>query len=275
MARTVADAAALLSVLAGTDARDAATRDARGQPDYTRFLTRDGLRGARIGVARGYVSSHDGVQAVFDEAIARMKSQGAEIVDPVTLPERTAYVDAEFEVLLHEFKAGLASYLAEFAASAPIRNVADLIAFNERERAREMPHFGQELLVMAEARGGLDSPAYREAAAKAWRATREEGIDKALAEHKLDALVAPTGGPAWLIDLVNGDSHSEGFTSPAAVAGYPHVTVPMGHVAGLPVGLSFVAGAWSEPTLLRLAYAFEQATQHRRAPGFARTVLIA
>jgi amidase len=275
MARTVADAAALLSVLAGTDARDAATRDARGQPDYTRFLTRDGLRGARIGVARGYVSSHDGVQAVFDEAITRMKSLGVEIVDPVTLPERTAYVDAEFEVLLHEFKAGLASYLAEFAASAPIRNVADLIAFNERERAREMPHFGQELLVMAEARGGLDSPAYREAAAKAWRATREEGIDKALAEHRLDALVAPTGGPAWLIDLVNGDSHSDGFTSPAAVAGYPHVTVPMGHVAGLPVGLSFVAGAWSEPTLLRLAYAFEQATQHRRAPGFARTVQFA
>ena len=164
MARTVADAAALLSVLAGTDARDAATREARRHPDYTRFLTRDGLRGARIGVARGYVSSHDGVQAVFDRAIAQLKALGAEIVDPVTLPERTAFADAEFEVLLHEFKAGLASYLAEFAATAPIRNLADLIAFNERERAREMPHFGQELLVMAQARGGLDSPAYREAA---------------------------------------------------------------------------------------------------------------
>jgi amidase len=272
MARTVADAAALLSALSGTDARDAATREARGHPDYTRFLIRDGLRGARIGVARGYVSSHDGVQAVFDAAIAQLKALGAEIVDPVMLPERTTFADAEFEVLLHEFKAGLASYLVEFAATAPIRNLADLIAFNERERAREMPHFGQELLVMAQARGGLDSPAYREAAAKALRATREEGIDKALAEHRLDALIAPTGGPAWLIDLVNGDSHSDGFTGPAAVAGYPHITVPMGHVAGLPVGLSFVGGAWSEPTLFRLAYAFEQATHHRRAPGFARSV---
>ncbi len=275
MARTVADAAALLSVLAGVDPRDAATRDVPGQPDYTRFLARDGLRGARIGVARGYVSSHDGVQAVFDRAIAQMKALGAEIVDPVTLPDRTAFADAEFEVLLHEFKAGLPAYLNEFAAAGPIRNLADLIAFNERERAREMPHFGQELLVMAEARGGLDSAAYRDAAATARRATREEGIDRALAEHKLDALVAPTGGPAWLIDLVNGDSHSDGFTGPAAVAGYPHITVPMGDVAGLPVGLSFVAGAWSEPTLLRLAYAFEQATHHRRVPGFARTVVTA
>jgi amidase len=275
MARSVADAAALLSVLAGTDPRDAATGDARLHADYTRFLVRDGLRGARIGVARGYVSANDRVQGVFDLALAQLKALGAEIVDPVTLPPRAAYGDAELEVLLHEFKAGLASYLAEFAPSAPIRSVADLIAFNERERAREMPHFGQELLVMAQARGGLDSPAYREALAKAGRVTREEGIDKVLTEHTLDALIAPTGGPAWLIDLVNGDSHSGGFSSPAAVAGYPHVTVPMGHVAGLPVGLSFVAGAWSEPTLLRFAYAYEQATQHRRAPTFARTIAVA
>jgi amidase len=272
MARTVADAAALLSVMAGPDPRGAATREATFERDYTRFLARDGLRGARIGVARGYVSDNDLVRAVFDEAVARMKALGAQVVDPVALPPPSAYEDAEFEVLLHEFKAGLAAYLAEFASSAPIRNVADLIAFNERERAREMPHFGQELLVMAEARGGLDSAVYREALAKGRRATRDEGIDKALAEHGLDALVAPTGGPAWLIDLVNGDSHSGGFTSPAAVAGYPHVTVPMGEVSGLPVGLSFVGGAWSEPTLLRLAYAFEQATHHRRAPAFARSV---
>jgi amidase len=272
MARTVADAAALLSAMAGRDARDAATREAKVERDYTRFLVRDGLRGARIGVARGYVSGHDRVQAVFDRAVAQLKALGAVIVDPVALPPRAAYAEAEFEVLLHEFKAGLAAYLAEFAASAPIRNVADLIAFNERERARQMPHFGQEILVMAEARGGLDSAVYRDALAKAQRAAREDGIDKALAEHRLDALIAPTGGPAWLIDLVNGDSHSGGFTSPAAVAGYPHITVPMGEVSGLPVGLSFVGGAWSEPTLLRLAYAFEQATHHRRAPTFARTV---
>ncbi len=272
MARTVADAAALLSAMAGRDPRDAATGEAKVERDYTRFLVRDGLRGARIGVARGYVSGNDRVQAVFDRVVAQLEALGAQVVDPVALPPPAAYEDAEFEVLLHEFKAGLAAYLAEFASSAPIRNVADLITFNERERAREMPHFGQELLVMAEARGGLDSAVYREALVKGRRVTRDEGIDKALAEHRLDALVAPTGGPAWLIDLVNGDSHSGGFTSPAAVAGYPHVTVPMGEVSGLPVGLSFVGGAWSEPTLLRLAYAFEQATHHRRAPAFARSI---
>jgi len=272
MARTVADAAALLSAMAGRDPRDAATGEAKVERDYARFLVRDGLRGARIGIARGYVPGHDRVQAVFEQAIAQLKALGVVIIDPVALPPRATYAEAEFEVMLHEFKAGLAAYLAEFAPSAPIRNVADLIAFNERERAREMPHFGQELLVLAEARGGLDSAAYREALAKGRRSAREEGIDKALAEHKLDALVAPTGGPAWLIDLVNGDSHAGGFTSPAAVAGYPHITVPMGEVSGLPVGLSFVGGAWSEPTLLRLAYAFEQATQHRRAPTLARSI---
>ena len=272
MARTVADAATLLSAMAGRDPRDAATGEAKFERDYTRFLVRDGLRRARIGVARGYVSGNDRVQAVFDQAVAQMKALGAMVVDPVELPPRAAYAESELEVLLHEFKAGLAGYLEEFAAAAPVRNVADLIAYNERERAREMPYFGQELLVMAEARGSLDSAAYREALAKGRRITRDEGIDKALAEHKLDALVAPTGGPAWLIDLVNGDSHAGGFTSPAAVAGYPHVTVPMGEVSGLPVGLSFVGGAWSEPTLLRLAYAFEQATRHRRAPAFARTI---
>jgi amidase len=275
MARTVADAAALLTVMAGHDRRDAVTREAKIERDYTRFLVRDGLRGARIGVARGYVSGHDRLQAVFDQAVAQLQALGAQVVDPVALPSRATYAEAELEVLLHEFKAGLAAYLAEFAASAPIRNLAGLIAFNERERASEMPHFGQELLVMAEARGGLDSAVYREALAKSRRVTRDEGIDKALAEHRLAALIAPTGGPAWLIDLVNGDSHSGGFTSPAAVAGYPHITVPMGEVSGLPVGLSFVGGAWSEPTLLRLAYAFEQATRHRRAPAFARSIAFA
>jgi amidase len=271
MARTVADAAALLSALAGVDAQDDATRDAGIHADYTHFLDRDGLRGARLGVARDYMVDNDRVQALFDQAVARMKALGAEIVDPVALPPSSSYEDAELEVLLHEFKAGLATYLAEFAPTAPIRTVADLIAYNERERSREMPWFGQELLVMADARGGLDSAVYRNARARSRRAAREDGIDKAMAEHRLDALIAPTGGPAWLIDLVNGDSHSGGFTSPAAVAGVPHITVPMGHVAGLPVGLSIVGPAWSEPVLLRLAYAFEQATQHRRAPTFART----
>lgn len=275
MTRTVADAAALLTALAGADARDGATHDARGQADYMRVLDKDGLRGARLGVARGYMVGNDRVQALFDQAVVRLKALGAEVVDPVALPPRSSFGDAELEVLLHEFKAGLASYLAEFAPGAPIRGIDDLIAYNERDRAREMPFFGQELLVMAAARGGLDSAVYRDALAHARRAARDDGIDKALSEHRLDALIAPTGGPAWLIDLVNGDSHSGGFTSPAAVAGVPHITVPMGQVAGLPVGLSFVGPAWSEPVLLRLAYAFEQATQHRRVPTFARTVDLA
>jgi amidase len=270
MARTVADAAALLSALAGRDERDPATNDAR-EVDYTQFLDADGLRGARIGVARGYVINHDRVQSLFTQALDQMKALGAVIVDPVALPARNAYGDAELEVLLHEFKSGLAAYLPEFASTAPIRNVNDLIAFNEQHREQELPHFGQELLLMAAARGDLDSPVYREALAKARRLARDEGIDQALAEHRLDALVAPTGGPAWLTDLVNGDSHAGGFTSPAAVAGAPHITLPMGQVAGLPIGLSFVGAAWNEATLLKLAYAFEQTTRHRRPPTFARS----
>jgi amidase len=271
MARSVVDAAALLSAMSGRDARDAATANAPEGVDYVAALDRAGLAGARLGVVRSYVGCNDRVQALFEQALAKLRSLGAVIVDSVAMPARTSYADAELEVLLHEFKAGLASYLAEFAVGAKIRNVADLIAFNERERVREMPHFGQELLTMAEARGALDSTAYRDALAKARRLVREEGIDRTLAEHKLDALLAPTGGPAWLIDLVNGDSHSAGFTSPAAVAGYPHITVPMGDIAGLPVGLSLVGAAWSERTLLKFAYAYEQATQHRRAPAFARS----
>jgi amidase len=270
MTRTVTDAALLLSAIGGADPRDSATRDARLQPDYTSFLDSDGLRGARIGVARAYVSANDRVQALFSRALEALKAGGAEIVDPVTLPPRASYGEAELEVLLHEFKAGLAAYLAEFAPAAPIRTVDDLIAFNERHREKEMPHFGQELLTMAAARGGLDSPVYRDALEKGRRLTRDEGIDKALAEHRLDALIAPTGGPAWITDFINGDSHAGGFSSPAAIAGYPHITVPMGQVAGLPVGLSFVGAAWSEPTLLKLAYAYEQATRLRRPPEFAR-----
>ena len=271
MARTVADAAALLAVIAGADVRDGATRDAKAHADYAQFLDADGLRGARIGVARGYVVSSDRVRRLFTEAIEAMKLHGAEIVDPVSLPPRSSYGDAEFEVLLHEFKAGLNAYFAEFASGAPVQNLAQLIDFNERNRAREMPHFGQELLVMAEARGGLDSAVYREALAKARTATRDDGIDKAMSEHRLDALIAPSGGPAWLTDLLNGDYSTGGFSSMAAVAGYPHITVPMGAVSGLPVGLSIVGTAWSEPTLFKLAYAYEQATMHRTPPAFARS----
>jgi amidase len=271
MARTVTDAALLLAVISGRDPRDPATASAPQSADYVAALDRTALAGARLGVVRGYTGTNDRVLALFGQALARLQALGAVIVDPVALPSRASFAEAELEVLLHEFKDGLATYLAEFAPAASIRSVADLIAFNERERRREMPYFGQELLTMADARGGLDSTAYRDALAKVRRLMREEGVDRALNEHKLDALIAPTGGPAWLIDLVNGDSHSAGFTSPAAVAGYPHITLPMGDIAGLPVGLSFVGPAWSEPKLLKFAYAFEQATQHRRPPTFART----
>ena len=271
MARTVADAAALLTAMAGRDTKDAATTNAPDAVDYVAALERANLAGARLGVVRGYVGGNDRVVALFEQALTKLRSLGAVLVDPVTLPARSGFGEAELEVLLHEFKAGLAAYLAEFAPDATIKSVADLIAFNERERTREMPYFGQELLTMAEARGGLDATAYQDSLAKARRVIRDEGIDRALTEHKLDALIAPTGGPAWLIDLVNGDSHSAGFTSPAAVAGYPHITLPMGEIAGLPVGLSFVGTAWSEATLLKYAFAYEQATHHRRAPTFART----
>ncbi len=275
MSRTVADAAALLSVIAGPDTRDAATRDAKTQVDYTQLLDTDGLRGARIGVARTYVVSNDRVRQQFSEAVDLMKSRGAQIIDPVDLPPRSTYGEFELEVLLHEFKSGINAYLAEFAQGAPIKSLAELIEFNERHRAREMTHFGQELLTMAESRGGLDSAVYREALAKATKAAREDGIDKAISEHRLDALIAPSGGPAWLTDLINGDFSTGGFSSMAAVAGYPHITVPMGTLSGLPVGLSIVASAWSEPMLLKLAYAYEQATLHRRPPAFARSAVIA
>ena len=269
MTRTVADAAAVLAVIAGSDARDVATTGAKVPIAFS--LSDDGLRGARIGVARGYVVANDRVRQIFDDALQTMKSRGAEIIDPISLPPRASYGDAEFEVLLHEFKAGLNTYLAEFALGAPIKNLAELIEFNERHRAQEMPHFGQELLTMAESRGGLDSAVYRDALTKARRATREDGIDKAVSEHQLDALIAPSGGPAWLTDLINGDYSTGGFSSMAAIAGYPHITVPMGAIGGLPVGLSIVGPAWSESTLLKLAHAYEHATMHRRPPSFARS----
>ena len=273
MTRTVADAAAVLAVVAGPDARDAATAGAKIPTHYV--LNADGLRGARIGVARGYVVNNDRVRRMFNDALQTMKSRGAEIVDPVNLPPRSSYGDAELEVLLHEFKAGLNAYLAEFASGASIKNLSELIEFNERHRAREMPYFGQELLTMAESRGGLDSAAYRDALVNAKRATCEDGIDKAVSEHRLDALIAPSGGPAWLTDLINGDYSTGGFSSMAAIAGYPHITVPMGAISGLPVGLSIIGPAWSEAVLFKIAYAYEQATLHRKPPAFERSAGIA
>ncbi|MBP8295761.1 MAG: amidase [Burkholderiales bacterium] len=274
MARTVADAAALLGALAGSDPRDDATRGAASRMvDYTRHLDADGLRGARIGVVRAnFGGRNDLVSAVVDEALKVLQSRGAILIDPVELPNAGKYGQSELDVLLYELKADLAAYFAEFAPGSALRTLQDVIDFNERERAREMPHFGQEYFLRAQAKGGLDSKEYLDALANNHRYARAEGIDQALREHRLDALVAPTTGPAWLTDFIKGDASGGGFTQPAAVAGYPHITVPAGFVHGLPAGISFVGGAWSEPTLIRLAYAYEQASRQRRAPAFARTV---
>ncbi|MEO6408668.1 MAG: amidase [Burkholderiaceae bacterium] len=271
MARSVADAAALLGVLVGPDPRDPTTRRSVAGTDYIRFLDPQRLRGARLGVVRKLFGAHDGVNAVIEAALVALQKQGAVLVDPVALPNVDKFGDAELEVLLTEFKVGLSRYLAEFAPGAPVASLEALIAWNRDHRDRVMPWFGQELFEKAQATGGLESPVYVDALATCARYSRAEGIDAVLAEYRLDALVAPTGGPAWLTDVVNGDSSGASFSAPAAVAGYPHLTVPAGFVSGLPVGLSFVGPAYSEGVLIGLGYAFEQATRARRAPSFAKT----
>jgi amidase len=274
MARTVADAAALLSALAGLDPRDTATGASRGhaQADYTQFLDARGLSGARIGVARKHFGFSDAVDVLMNEAIAELKRQGATIIDPADIATTGKFDDAELEVLLYEFKADLNKYLAGLGPQAPVRTLAEIIAFNDKHRAEEMPYFGQELMLRAQAKGPLTSKDYLLARAKCVRMARTEGIDATLAKFRLDALIAPTGGPVWPTDLLNGDHFTGGYSTASAVAGYPHITVPAGYVHNLPVGLSFFAGPWSEPKLIRYAYAFEQATKLRQPPKFLPTV---
>jgi amidase len=271
MARTVADAAGLLGAMAGVDAGDSATKAgaAHAGRDYTKSLDAGALRGARIGVARkqyfGYSAAAD---RLVDQAIADMKAHGAAIVDPADIPTASKMDACEMEILLFEFKAGLNKYLGALGPSAPIHSLAELIAFNEREKAREMPYFGQELFLQAEKKGPLATPAYRTAAATCGALARAQGIDLVMRRYRLDAIVAPTGSPAWTTDLINGDHFTGASSTPAAVAGYPSITVPAGDAFGLPVGLSFIGKAWSEPRLIALAYAYEQATKHRRPPAF-------
>jgi amidase len=267
MARTVSDAALLLSVMAGPDPRDPATLHAPAPDDYLRALNKDALRGARIGVARDYFTGHDEVDQQIERAIAQLTLLGAVVVDPINLP-KVSYDNEELSLMLHEFKHDLPLWLATFAPHAPVRTLADVIAFNEAHRDREMPYFGQELFTQAQALGGLDDEVYLKALAACRKGARDDGLDRAMHEHQLDAIVAPTGGTAWLTDFINGDSAGSGFTTPAAVAGYPHLTVPAGLVRDLPVGLSFVGPAWSEARLLGFGYAFEQATQWRTEPRF-------
>ena len=273
MTRTVRDAALLLTAMAGVDPKDRATASARGRiHDYTQFLDPDGLKGARLGVPRkglfGYSRASD---RIAEEALDVLRRHGAVIVDPADIPTLDEIGRPEFEVLLYEFKADLNAYLARLGPSAPVRSLADAIRFNEAHRDREMPYFGQEIFEMAEKKGPLTERAYRQALGQCRRLSRTQGLDAVFAKHRLDALVMPTDSPAWVTDLVNGDHFLGGSSTIAAVAGYPHITVPGGFAFGLPVGISFIGPAWSEPTLFRLAYAFEQATKHRRAPGYARS----
>jgi amidase len=275
MARTVRDAAILLGAMTGVDSLDAITVASRKHvhADYTRFLDGNGLRGARIGVARQFFGFNDHVDRLMTTAIEAIRDLGAEIIDPVEIATRGKFDETEFEVLLYEFKTDLNAYLANAPATVRTRTLEDLIKFNEEHRAEEMPYFGQEIFVMAQKKGPLTEAAYRKALANNHRLSRQQGIDATMKKHKLDAMIAPTGGPMWPTDLLNGDHYSGGYSSASAVSGYPHVTVPAGMVFELPVGLSFFAGAWSEPALIKYAYAFEQATKARKAPRFLATVL--
>lgn len=278
MTRTVRDAAILLGAACGVDPRDPATAASAGhsQVDYTTFLDPAGLRGARIGVVRNIPGFDDRVQALFTRALDDLKAAGAVLVDPANLPNMDAgsvFQALPMVVLNVEFKANIDRYLASLGPTARVKSLADLIAFNEAHRAEELPYFGQERLVMSQATTSLDDPAYRQAVATVQRMTRADGIDAVMAQHSLDALVAPTSAPAWLIDHIRGDRFDGGDSAgTAAIAGYPDITVPMGHVSGLPVGVSFFGRAWSEPVLLRVAYAYEQATKRRQPPTFARTL---
>jgi amidase len=277
MARTVADAAILLGAMTGVDERDEATRPSRGKAlaDYTKFLDPQGLKGARIGVIHPRsLDKNPLTNATLAEALAAMKAAGATIVDPIKDPAEGKTGESEYAVLLYEFKSDLNRYLADLGPKASVHTLKEAIEFNERHRDRVMPYFGQEIFLQSEAKGPLTEPAYKKALATCRRFSRTEGIDAVLAKHKLDAIVAPTGGPAWLIDHVNGDSETGGSSSLAAVAGYPSITVPAGFAFGLPLGISFIGKAWSEATLIRLAYAFEQATKARKAPRFLATAAV-
>ena len=271
MARTVADAAALLTGMVGVDPQDPATQASRKRSaDYTAALDAGALKGARIGVARKrYFGYSPAADRIAEQAIAAMKAQGVVIVDPAEIATAERLDDCEFEILVYEFKAGLNAYLSRLGPSARVKSLADVIAFNNREKDREMPYFGQEIFLMAQKKGPLTDPAYKRALSLCRTRSRALGIDAVLRKHRLDAIVAPTVNPAWPTDLVNGDHFMGASSTPAAVAGYPSVTVPAGQVFGLPVGISFIGGAWSEARLIALAFSYEQATKHRRPPTLA------
>lgn len=276
MTRTVADAAIVLGALTGVDAADEVTTASRekGLRDYTKSLDANGLKGARVGIVRkGMTGYSPGADRVLAAAIGDLKRLGAIVVDPADIPNLDTMDDGEFDVLLYELKADMPKYFAWAGPKTPVKSLSDVIEFNQKNREREMPFFEQENFDKAQAKGPLTDKAYLDALAKGLRLSRKEGIDAVMDKLELDALVAPTGGPAWLTDHVNGDTYGGGSSTPAAIAGYPHITVPGGFVSGLPVGISFFGRAWSEATLIKLAYAYEQGTKHRQPPKFLNTVV--
>ncbi|MDT9001437.1 amidase [Paucibacter sp. APW11] len=268
MTRHVRDAALLMQALAGADPNDAATLAAPRQIDWLAGLKPDALRGARLGIVRASQPPQPQVNALFERALAVLKAQGAELIDGLEIPSQAKYAETELTVLLHELRAGLADYLREFQPDAPFKTLDELVAWNRAHAAEVMPWFDQELFEQALALP-QDGAAYREALANNQRYSREEGLDALFAQHRLDAVVAPTGNLAWLTDKLLGDHFTAGgFTTPFAVAGYPHLTVPMGAVAGLPAGLSFGGLAWQDAKLLGFGYAYEQASRARVEPKF-------
>ena len=270
MARTVTDAAILLRAMVGVDPRDSVTAESTGkaQSDYTQFLDPKGLQGARLGIVRKLFGFNDMVDEVMNGAIAAMKSAGAVIVDPVEIEAIGKIDESELEVLLTELKADLNAYLAQLGPKTPVKTLKEVIDFNERNKQKEMPYFGQDLFIKAEAKGPLTEKTYQEALTKNRRLTREEGIDAVMDKFHLDALIAPTAGPAWPSDYVNGDHALGNGSQLAAVAGYPNVNVPAGFVFGLPFGMSIFGKAYTEPKLIKIAYAFEQLTRLRKPPQF-------
>ncbi len=276
MTRTLRDAVIMLGVLAGPDPADPATSASRSRgqiTDYTKYLDPNGLRGARIGIPRAkFYGYSDVTDKAINDAIAVMKAQGAVIVDPANIETAGKFDDSEFDVLLYEFKADLNNYLTSLGPNAPVKSLQDIIAFNDAHKDQEMPWFGQEIMIQAQAKGPLTEKKYRDNLAKDLKMSRTDGIDATMNKYKLDALVAPTGGPAWPTDLINGDHFTGGSSTPAAVAGYPNINVPAGFSHNLPIGISFFGRAYSEPTLIKIAYAYEQATKHRKPPTFIPTL---
>jgi amidase len=270
MARTVTDVAICLGILTGVDPADKKTLLSAGafQADYTKFLKKDGLKGKRIGLLKDAMGFHHKVDILMDQTVAWLKTQGAEVIE-LTFPLDGNIENASFQVMLYEFKDGLNNYFKGLGKDAPVKSLEELIAFNKTDSI-ELRYFDQKLLEEAQGKGDLESPEYKAALTKMLKGTREDGIDKLLMENRLDAIMAPTGAPAWKTDLIDGDLYLGGNSSLAAISGYPNITVPMGFIDELPVGVSFFGRAWSEPILLEIAYAFEQGTKHRKPPKFLR-----